>query len=123
MYVVEPALLLQLIGRRSLISICQERDTSAGFLGPGNGKPTWLRLGRRQTAGISHQNPSEALFPGMAESVSLQVGIITRMDQRSRLLARLIAVCGVLLVLQNAVVCHPGRSFRMSVAHCQVLGD
>lgn len=63
MYVVEPALLLQLIGRRSLISICQERDTSARFLGPGNRKPTWLRLGRRQPAEISHQNPSEALFP------------------------------------------------------------
>ena len=122
MYVVKPALLLQLIGRRSLISICQERDTSARFLGPGNRKPTWLRLGRRQTAEISHQNPSEALFPGMGEPVSLQVGIITSMDQRSRLLARLIAVCGVLLVPWNAVVCHPGRSSRMSVAHCQVLG-
>jgi hypothetical protein len=115
MYVVEPALLLQLIGRHSLISIC---------LGPGTRKPTWLRLGRRQTAEISHQNPSEALLPGMGEPVSLQVSIIMSMDQRSRLLARLFAVCGVLLVPWNAVVCHPGRSFRMSVhAHCQVLGD
>jgi hypothetical protein len=34
MYVVEPALLLQLIERHSLISICQERDISARILGP-----------------------------------------------------------------------------------------
>jgi|HubBroStandDraft_2_1064218.scaffolds.fasta_scaffold1871967_2 hypothetical protein len=47
MYVVEPALLLQLIERHSLISICQERDISARILGPGTRKPTWLRLGRR----------------------------------------------------------------------------
>ena len=37
-------------------------------------------------------------MPGMGESVSLQVGIIASMDRRSRLLARLFAVCGVLLV-------------------------
>jgi len=40
MYVVERALLLQLIERHSLISICRKRDISARILGTGTRKLT-----------------------------------------------------------------------------------